>query len=196
MQSKCNIRVGVIGHPEHGKTTLCKAIASVMAVRGRPNWRVSFETLDPDSDQANPAGAIQAAETESPECCCTLIDFPDEAGDPEDLFDMAGLLDGVILVVSAEDGAMPMTLSAVQAARRQGVSKAAVFINKCDLMDEPDLIDLIEMQIREILCDCGFEGEDTPVLRGSALEAAEAPDSYFGATVLELMLDIMEYFVK
>src|SRR5258706_11768246 len=188
--SKPHVNVGTIGHIDHGKTTLTAAITKVLAEKGGAEFR-SFDSIDnaPEDKARGITIATAHVEYETDKRHYAHIDAPGHADYIKNMITGAAQMDGAVLVVAATDGAMPQTREHVLLAKQVGVPKIIVFLNKCDMVDDKDMIDLVEEEIRELLTKQGFDGANAPVIRGSALKALEAKsiDDEWAKKVLELV---------
>ena len=173
--SKPHVNVGTIGHVDHGKTTLTAAMTMVAANRGF-GQRVDYENIDKAPEERARGITINTAhvEYETEKRHYAHVDCPGHADYVKNMITGAAQMDGAILVVAASDGPMPQTREHILLARQVGVPKIVVFMNKCDQVDDPELLDLVEMEIRELLTKYEFDGDNTPIIRGSALQAVEA----------------------
>ena len=183
-RDKPHVNVGTIGHVDHGKTTLTAAITRVQSLKGLANY-ISYDSVAKASESAgrrDPTKILTIAtshvEYQSPTRHYAHVDCPGHADFVKNMIVGAAQMDGAILVVSAADGPMPQTREHILLARQVGVPKIVVFLNKVDLVDDPELLELVEMEIRELLSKYGFPGDDIPIIRGNALAAtkAESPD--------------------
>ena len=173
-RKKPHINVGTIGHIDHGKTTLTSAITRVLSTKGLARW-VPFEEIDKAPEEKARGITIQLAhvEYESEKRHYAHIDCPGHADYIKNMITGAAQMDGSILVVAADDGPMPQTREHVLLARQVNVPYIIVFMNKIDMVDDPELLDLVELEVRELLTKYGFSGDEVPVVRGSALKALE-----------------------
>jgi elongation factor Tu len=169
-RSKPHVNIGTIGHIDHGKTTLTAAITIVLAEKGLSEFR-SFDSIDNAPEEKERGITINTAHVEysTEKRHYAHVDCPGHADYIKNMITGAAQMDGAILVVAATDGPMPQTREHILLARQVGVPKIVVFMNKCDSVDDPELLDLVEMEVRELLTFYGFNGDDTPVIRGSAL---------------------------
>jgi len=174
-RKKPHVNVGTIGHIDHGKTTLTSAITKVLSLRGLAQF-TPFEQIDkaPEERTRGITIAIAHVEYESPKRHYAHIDCPGHADYIKNMITGAAQMDGAILVVAAPDGPMPQTREHVLLARQVEVPAMVVFLNKVDMMDDPELLDLVELEVRELLSRYGFPGDEVPVIRGSALKALES----------------------
>ena len=179
-RDKPHVNVGTIGHVDHGKTTLTAAITRVQSLKGLANY-ISYDSVAKASESAgrrDPTKILTIAtshvEYQSPTRHYAHVDCPGHADFVKNMIVGAAQMDGAILVVSAADGPMPQTREHILLARQVGVPKIVVFLNKVDLVDDPELLELVEMEIRELLSKYGFPGDDIPIIRGNALAATKA----------------------
>ncbi len=195
-RSKPHINVGTIGHVDHGKTTLTAAITKVLFDRHGLGEKVDFENIDKAPEERERGITISTAhvEYETPARHYAHVDCPGHADYVKNMITGAAQMDGSILVVSAADGPMPQTREHILLARQVGVPAIVVFLNKVDQVDDEELLELVEMEIRELLSSYDFPGDDTPIIAGSALAALEGRDANIGREkVLELMNSVDEY---
>jgi elongation factor Tu len=188
-RNKPHVNVGTIGHVDHGKTTLTAAITQVLAAKGLSEVR-SFDSIDnaPEERERGITIATAHVEYETENRHYAHVDCPGHADYIKNMITGAAQMDGAILVVSAADGAMPQTREHVLLARQVNVPSMVVYMNKVDRVDDPELLDLVEMELRELLDEYEFPGDDTPIIRGSALEAlSNLEDDAKTASVMELM---------
>jgi len=173
-RNKPHVNVGTIGHVDHGKTTLTAAITTVLAKEGKAEAK-KFADIDnaPEERERGITIATSHQEYESEKRHYAHVDCPGHADYVKNMITGAAQMDGAILVVSAADGPMPQTREHILLAKQVGVPKIVVFLNKVDMVDDPELIDLVEMEIRELLTKYEFDGDNTPIIRGSALKALE-----------------------
>lgn len=175
-RTKPHINVGTIGHVDHGKTTLTAAITKVLSLKGLPSRVESVDQIDnaPEEKARGITIALHHSEYESEKRHYAHIDAPGHADYIKNMITGAAQMDGAILVVSAADGPMPQTREHILLARQVGVPAIVVFLNKVDMVDDPELIDLVEAEVRELLKKYEFPGDEIPIIRGSALKALEA----------------------
>jgi elongation factor Tu len=190
-RDKPHINVGTIGHVDHGKTTLTAAILSTLGEKGMTAQKKGVEDLDkaPESRDRGITIATAHCEYESDNRHYAHVDCPGHADYVKNMITGAAQMDGAILVVSAVDGPMPQTREHILLARQVGVPAIVVFINKTDMVDDPELVDLVEAEVRDLLNKYDFDGDNTPVVRGSALQALENPEDE-GAT--QPIFDLMD----
>ncbi len=186
-RSKPHVNIGTIGHIDHGKTTLTAAITLVLSRAGLSEFR-SFDSIDNAPEEKARGITINTAhiEYQTENRHYAHVDCPGHADYIKNMITGAAQMDGAILVVAATDGPMPQTREHILLARQVGVPRLVVFMNKVDLVDDPELLDLVEMETRELLSFYGFDGDNTPVIRGSALGALNDEPKWV-ATVMELM---------
>ena len=189
----CNI--GTIGHVDHGKTTLTAAITTVLSDRLGLEDAVPFDQIDkaPEEKERGITISTSHVEYETAKRHYAHVDCPGHADYVKNMITGAAQMDGAILVVAATDGVMAQTKEHVLLARQVGVPYIVVFMNKCDMVDDPELLDLVEMEIRELLTEYDFPGDDTPIIRGSALKALEDPKGEWGDKIMELMDAVDSY---
>ena len=187
-RSKPHVNVGTIGHVDHGKTTLTAAITKVLGSA------VDFADIDKAPEERERGITINTAhvEYETAKRHYAHVDCPGHADYVKNMITGAAQMDGAILVIAATDGPMAQTREHILLARQVGVPRMVVFMNKCDMVDDPELLDLVEMEIRSLLDEYGFDGENTPIIRGSALKALEGDPKYV-ASVEELMNAVDEW---
>ncbi|HKZ34667.1 MAG TPA: elongation factor Tu [Patescibacteria group bacterium] len=192
-RTKPHINIGTIGHVDHGKTTLTSAITQVLSSKGLAK-AMKFEEIDnaPEERQRGITIAITHVEYETEKRHYAHIDCPGHADYIKNMITGAAQMDGAILVVSAPDGPMPQTREHLLLARQVNVPSIVVFINKVDMVDDPELLDLVEMEVRELLKKYEFPGDEVPIIRGSALKALEG-DKEQQEKILELMKKVDEY---
>ena len=194
-RTKPHINIGTIGHVDHGKTTLTAAITSVLANRYGLGADVAFDEIDKAPEEKERGITISTAhvEYETPNRHYAHVDCPGHADYVKNMITGAAQMDGAILVVAATDGPMPQTREHILLSRQVGVPYIIVFLNKCDMVDDEELLDLVEMEVRELLDEYDFPGDDTPIIRGSALKALEDPAGEWGDKVIELMEAVDSY---
>ena len=194
-RTKPHINIGTIGHVDHGKTTLTAAITSVLNRKYGLGSDVAFDQIDKAPEERERGITISTAhvEYETPNRHYAHVDCPGHADYVKNMITGAAQMDGAILVVAATDGPMPQTREHILLSRQVGVPYIIVFLNKCDMVDDEELLDLVEMEVRELLSEYDFPGDDTPIVRGSALKALEDPTSKWGDAVVELMEEVDNY---
>ena len=192
-RSKPHVNIGTIGHVDHGKTTLTAAITKVLADKGGADF-VDYANIDKAPEERERGITINTShveyQTESRHYA--HVDCPGHADYVKNMITGAAQMDGAILVIAASDGPMAQTREHILLSRQVGVPRMVVFMNKCDQVDDPELLELVEMEIRELLNEYGFEGDETPIIRGSALKALEGEANYVQA-VEELMARVDEW---
>ena len=197
-RTKPHINVGTIGHVDHGKTTLTAAMTKVLALKGLADFR-AYDTIDnaPEEKARGMTIAISHVEYESPERHYAHVDCPGHADYIKNMITGAAQMDGAILVVSAPDGAMPQTREHILLARQVEVPAMVVFINMTDVMDDPELLELVELELRELLVKMKFPGDEIPIIKGSALKALESestdPDAPEYRCIWELIEAVDHY---
>ncbi|MDR2460797.1 MAG: elongation factor Tu [Deltaproteobacteria bacterium] len=197
-RTKPHVNVGTIGHIDHGKTTLTAAITLILSKHGGANY-VSFDEIDkaPEEKARGITIATAHVEYETAKRHYAHVDCPGHADYIKNMITGAAQMDGAILVVGADDGPMPQTREHILLARQVGVPYIVVFLNKCDMVDDPELLELVELELRELLDKNGFPGDETPIVRGSALKALECGcgkrECAFCGPVLQLMDAVDEY---
>jgi elongation factor Tu len=196
-RSKPHVNVGTIGHVDHGKTTLTAAILNVLNNKGFSASKKNVGEIDaaPEEKERGITIAVAHVEYESENRHYAHIDCPGHADYIKNMITGAAQMDGAILVVSATDGPMPQTREHILLARQVGLPSLVVFLNKCDMVDDPEMIDLIESEVRELLNKYEYPGDETPVVRGSALKALEStsPDDEAAKPILELVSALDSY---
>ncbi len=192
-RSKTHVNIGTIGHVDHGKTTLTAAITNVLAKEGMAQAQ-AYDQIDGAPEEKERGITINTAHVEyqTVNRHYAHVDCPGHADYVKNMITGAAQMDGAILVVAASDGPMPQTREHILLARQVGVPYIVVFLNKCDMVDDEELIDLVEMEVRELLSEYGFDGDNAPVIRGSALKALEGDEKYVGA-IKELMAAVDEF---
>jgi len=177
-RTKPHVNVGTIGHVDHGKTTLTAAMTLVLSKKGLAQF-TDFASIDkaPEERERGITIATAHVEYQSESRHYAHVDCPGHADYVKNMITGAAQMDGAILVVSASDGPMPQTREHILLARQVGVPYIVVFMNKCDMVDDPELLDLVELEVRELLSKYEFPGDDIPVIRGSALKAGDEPDN-------------------
>ncbi|MGC8651251.1 MAG: elongation factor Tu [Minisyncoccia bacterium] len=198
VRSKTHMNIGTIGHIDHGKTTLTAAILHVLHLKGLAQKDLGVNEIDkaPEEKTRGITINVHHSEYETDKRHYAHIDCPGHIDYIKNMITGSAQMDGAILVVSAPDGPMPQTAEHILLARQVGVPAIVVFLNKVDMVDDPELIDLVETEIRELLTKYGYPGKDIPVIRGSALKALDAKsvDDEAAKPILELMNKIDEYF--
>jgi len=189
VRSKPHCNIGTIGHVDHGKTTLTAAITKVLAARVSGNEATDFENIDKAPEERERGITISTAhvEYETEKRHYAHVDCPGHADYVKNMITGAAQMDGAILVVAATDGVMAQTKEHILLSRQVGVPYIVVFMNKCDMVDDEELLELVDMEIRELLNEYDFPGDDTPIIQGSALMALEDPNGEWGDKIMELM---------
>ena len=192
-RSKPHVNIGTIGHVDHGKTTLTAAISAVLSKKGLAQ-QVKFDSIDKAPEEKERGITINTAhiEYETEKRHYAHVDCPGHADYVKNMITGAAQMDGAILVIAATDGPMAQTREHILLARQVGVPRMVVFLNKCDMVDDEELLDLVEMEVRELLNSYGFDGDNTPIIRGSALKALEG-DSKYEEKIMELMNAVDEW---
>ena len=188
-----HVNIGTIGHVDHGKTTLTAAITKVLAEKGQAEFK-AYDQIDGAPEEKERGITINTAHVEykTAKRHYAHVDCPGHADYVKNMITGAAQMDGAILVVAATDGPMPQTREHILLARQVGVPYIVVFLNKCDMVDDPELIDLVEMEVRELLSEYGFDGDNAPIIRGSALQALNGDPEYV-AKIDELMEAVDTY---
>ena len=194
-RTKPHINIGTIGHVDHGKTTLTAAITKTLQQRYQLGEQVAFDEIDkaPEEKERGITIATAHVEYETPNRHYAHVDCPGHADYVKNMITGAAQMDGAILVVAATEGPMPQTREHILLSRQVGVPYIILFLNKCDMVDDEELLDLVEMEVRELLDEYEFPGDDTPIIRGSALKALEDPTSEWGDKIVELMEAVDAY---
>jgi elongation factor Tu len=193
IRNKPHVNVGTMGHIDHGKTTLTAAITKVLALKGKAQF-MAYDQIDkaPEEKERGITISIAHVEYETDKRHYAHVDMPGHRDYIKNMITGAAQVDGAILVVAAPDGPMPQTKEHVLLARQVEVPSIVVFLNKVDMMDDPELLDLVELELRELLTKYGFPGEDTPIVRGSALKALESSSQDIGAPEYACILELMD----
>ena len=194
-RTKPHINIGTIGHVDHGKTTLTAAITKVLAERVAGNAKVDFENIDKAPEERERGITISTAHVEyqTEKRHYAHVDCPGHADYVKNMITGAAQMDGAILVCAATDGPMPQTREHILLSRQVGVPYIVVFLNKCDMVDDEELLELVEMEIRDLLSSYDFPGDDTPIIKGSALMALQDPNGPWADKVMELMAAVDSY---
>ena len=192
-RKKPHLNVGTIGHVDHGKTTLTAAITKRQASKGQADAK-AFDEIDnaPEEKERGITISTSHVEYESPTRHYAHIDCPGHADYVKNMITGAAQMDGAILVVSAVDGAMPQTREHIVLAKNVNVPALVVYLNKCDMVDDPEMIDMVEEEIRELLSKYDFPGDDIPIIRGSALKALEGEDSEYGVQSIDKLIEAID----
>ncbi|MGM8216189.1 elongation factor Tu [Bacillaceae bacterium W0354] len=193
-RSKPHVNVGTIGHVDHGKTTLTAAITTVMHKKSGKGSAMAYDQIDgaPEEKERGITIATSHVEYETDNRHYAHVDCPGHADYVKNMITGAAQMDGGILVVSAADGPMPQTREHILLSRQVGVPAIVVFLNKCDMVDDEELLELVEMEVRDLLTEYDFPGDDVPVIKGSALKALEGDEEYENA-IVELMAAVDDY---
>ena len=195
-RTKPHVNVGTIGHIDHGKTTLTAAITRVLATKGQAHF-TAFDEIDkaPEEKERGITIATAHVEYETAKRHYAHVDCPGHADYIKNMITGAAQMDGAILVVGADDGPMPQTREHILLARQVGVPAMVVFLNKCDMVDDPELIELVDMELRELLDKYEFPGDDTPIIQGSALKALENPEDEAAAKCIWDLMEAVDSFI-
>ena len=193
VRTKPHVNIGTIGHVDHGKTTLTSAITTVLANAGLAK-KMDYSQIDGAPEERERGITINTAhvEYETKKRHYAHVDCPGHADYVKNMITGAAQMDGAILVIAATDGPMAQTREHILLANQVGVPRIVVFLNKCDMVDDDELLELVEMEVRELLSEYGFDGDNTPIVRGSALKALEGEAKYVAA-IEELMATVDEY---
>ena len=194
-RNKPHCNIGTIGHVDHGKTTLTAAITKTLSERVAGNAAVDFENIDKAPEERERGITISTAhvEYETDNRHYAHVDCPGHADYVKNMITGAAQMDGAILVVAATDGVMAQTREHILLSRQVNVPYIVVFMNKCDMVDDDELLELVEMEIRDLLTEYDFPGDDTPIIQGSALKALEDPNGEWGDKIMELMAAVDEW---
>jgi elongation factor Tu len=195
-RSKPHLNVGTIGHVDHGKTSLTAAITKVAAAGGKADFK-AYDQIDnaPEERERGITIATAHVEYETDNRHYAHVDCPGHADYVKNMITGAAQMDGAILVVSANDGPMPQTREHILLARQVGVPYIVVFLNKVDMVDDPELLDLVELEVRELLSSYDFPGDDIPVIKGSALKCLEGDTSEIGEGAVKKLLDTLDEYI-
>src|SRR6187401_1453864 len=195
-RDKPHVNVGTIGHVDHGKTTLTAAITTVLSKKGMAEVR-KYEDIDNAPEEKERGITINTAHVEyqSDKRHYAHVDCPGHADYVKNMITGAAQMDGAILVVSAADGPMPQTREHILLARQVGVPAIVVFLNKVDMVDDPELLELVELEVRELLSSYEFPGDDIPIITGSALAALEDRDPEIGEQAVRKLLDAVDAYI-
>lgn len=195
-RKKPHVNVGTIGHIDHGKTTLTAAITKTQADAGLGQM-MDYDQIDkaPEERARGITIATSHVEYESPNRHYAHVDCPGHADYVKNMITGAAQMDGAILVVAATDGPMPQTREHILLARQVGVPYIVVFLNKCDQVDDEELLDLVELEVRELLSKYEFPGDDTPIVRGSALQALNGEDGQYGRPAIARLMEALDTFI-
>jgi len=195
-RNKTHVNVGTIGHVDHGKTTLTAAITKVLAGKGQAVYK-AFDQIDnaPEERERGITIATAHVEYETDKRHYAHVDCPGHADYVKNMITGAAQMDGAILVVSAADGPMPQTREHILLARQVGVPYIVVFLNKADMVDDEELLELVEMEVRELLCSYDFPGDDVPIIKGSALKALEGDKGELGELAINALMDAVDSYI-
>ena len=195
-RTKPHVNVGTIGHIDHGKTTLTAAITRVLSTKGMADY-TDFSSIDkaPEEKERGITIATAHVEYETENRHYAHVDCPGHADYIKNMITGAAQMDGAILVVAATDGAMPQTREHILLARQVGVPAIVVFLNKCDMVDDEELIELVEMELRELLDNYEFPGDDIPIIQGSALKALEEPEDEASAKCIYELMEAVDSYI-
>src|SRR5687767_5526364 len=195
-RTKPHVNVGTIGHVDHGKTTLTAAITEIQSKKGLAEY-VPFDQIDkaPEEKARGITIATAHVEYETEKRHYAHVDCPGHADYVKNMITGAAQMDGAILVVSAADGPMPQTREHILLARQVGVPYIVVFLNKVDMVDDPELLELVELEVRDLLSSYEFPGEDIPIVVGSALKALEGETSDIGVVAIEKLIETMDSYI-
>ena len=193
-RSKPHVNIGTIGHVDHGKTTLTAAITKVLAEKGGAEF-MDYANIDKAPEERERGITINTSHVEyqTAKRHYAHVDCPGHADYVKNMITGAAQMDGAILVIAATDGPMAQTREHILLARQVGVPRMVVFLNKCDMVDDEELLDLVEMEVRELLTEYGFDGDNTPIIRGSALKALEGDPKYVKA--IEDLMDAVDEWI-
>ena len=194
-RNKPHVNIGTIGHVDHGKTTLTAAITLILNKKYGTGEFISYDNIDkaPEERERGITISTSHVEYETQKRHYAHVDCPGHADYVKNMITGAAQMDGAILVVSAADGPMPQTREHILLSRQVGVPKLVIFLNKEDQVDDPELIELVEMEVRELLSEYEFDGDNTPIIVGSALKALEEPDGEWAEKILKLMDEVDEW---
>ena len=194
-RSKPHVNIGTIGHVDHGKTTLTAAITNYLAKQGKAEFQ-AYDQIDKAPEERERGITINTAhvEYETDKRHYAHVDCPGHADYVKNMITGAAQMDGAILVIAATDGPMAQTREHILLSRQVGVPRMVVFMNKCDMVDDEELLDLVEMEIRELLTEYGFDGDNTPIIRGSALKALEGDPAWVGK--IDELMDAVDTWIE
>src|SRR5210317_786102 len=195
-RTKPHVNVGTIGHIDHGKTTLTAAITRVLSTKGKSEF-IPFDEIDkaPEEKERGITIATAHVEYETDKRHYAHVDCPGHADYIKNMITGAAQMDGAILVVAATDGPMPQTREHILLARQVGVPAVVVFMNKCDQVDDEELLELVDMELRELLDKYEFPGDDTPIIQGSALQALAGEETEYGMLSVDKLLEACDSFI-
>jgi elongation factor Tu len=196
LRNKTHVNIGTIGHVDHGKTTLTAAITKVLAGKGQAEYK-AFDQIDnaPEERERGITIATAHVEYETDNRHYAHVDCPGHADYVKNMITGAAQMDGAILVVSAADGPMPQTREHILLARQVGVPYMVVYLNKADMVDDEELLELVELEVRELLSSYDFPGDDTPIIKGSALKALEGEKSFLGEESIGRLMDAVDAYI-
>jgi elongation factor Tu len=196
LRNKTHVNIGTIGHVDHGKTTLTAAITKVLAGKGQAEYK-AFDQIDnaPEERERGITIATAHVEYETDKRHYAHVDCPGHADYVKNMITGAAQMDGAILVVSAADGPMPQTREHILLARQVGVPYMVVYLNKADMVDDEELLELVELEVRELLSSYDFPCDDTPIIKGSALKALEGEKSFLGEESIERLMDAVDAYI-
>jgi elongation factor Tu len=196
VRNKTHVNIGTIGHVDHGKTTLTAAITKVLSGKGQAEYK-AFDQIDnaPEERERGITIATAHVEYETDKRHYAHVDCPGHADYVKNMITGAAQMDGAILVVSAADGPMPQTREHILLARQVGVPYMVVYLNKADMVDDEELLELVELEVRELLSSYDFPGDDTPIIKGSALKALEGEKSFLGEESIERLMDAVDSYI-
>ena len=196
LRNKTHVNIGTIGHVDHGKTTLTAAITKVLAGKGQAEYK-AFDQIDnaPEERERGITIATAHVEYETDKRHYAHVDCPGHADYVKNMITGAAQMDGAILVVSAADGPMPQTREHILLARQVGVPYMVVYLNKADMVDDEELLELVELEVRELLSSYDFPGDDTPIIKGSALKALEGEKSFLGEESIGRLMDAVDSYI-
>src|SRR5688500_16597349 len=195
-RSKPHVNIGTIGHVDHGKTSLTAAITSVLAKQGKAQFK-AYAEIDAAPEEKERGITINTAhvEYETDARHYAHVDCPGHADYIKNMITGAAQMDGAILVVSAADGPMPQTREHILLARQVGVPSIVVYLNKADMVDDPELIELVELEVRELLSKYEFPGDDTPIIVGSAVKALDGDQSEIGEPAIARLMEAVDAYI-
>lgn len=196
LRNKTHVNIGTIGHVDHGKTTLTAAITKVLAGKGQAEYK-AFDQIDnaPEERERGITIATAHVEYETDKRHYAHVDCPGHADYVKNMITGAAQMDGAILVVSAADGPMPQTREHILLARQVGVPYMVVYLNKADMVDDEELLELVELEVRELLSSYDFPGDDIPIIKGSALKALEGEKSFLGEESIARLMDAVDAYI-
>ena len=196
-RTKPHVNIGTIGHVDHGKTTLTAAITTVLGKQNKKIIVKGYDEIDNAPEEKERGITINTThvEYETPNRHYAHVDCPGHADYVKNMITGAAQMDGAILVVSAADGPMPQTREHILLAKQVGVPYIVVFLNKVDMVDDPELLDLVEMEVRELLTSYGFPGDETPIIKGSALKALEGDQSEIGEPAILKLMEAVDAYI-